>query len=91
MWTRRTKYADFVTNVVILHEEFVSPHYVVVEIPCDSFIQKLGSLSKEWRNYAWRKVCSYARLQRCQTLVTRERGTHLVVAQLSILLVFPQD
>ena len=48
MWTRRTKYADFVTNVVILHEEFVSPHYVVVEIPGDGFIQKLGTLSKEW-------------------------------------------
>jgi hypothetical protein len=48
MRIRRTKYADFVTNVVILHEEFVSPHYVVVEIPGDSLIQKLGSLSKEW-------------------------------------------
>jgi hypothetical protein len=48
MWTRRTKDADFVTNVVILHEEFVSPHYMVVEIPGDSFIQKLGTLSKEW-------------------------------------------
>jgi len=48
MWTRRTKYADFVTNVVILHEEFVSPHNMVVEIPGDGFIQKLGSPSKEW-------------------------------------------
>ena len=48
MWTRRTKYADFVTNVVILHEEFVSPHNMVVEIPGDSLIQKLGSLTEEW-------------------------------------------
>lgn len=48
MWTRRTKYADFVTNVVILHEEIVSPYHMIVEIPGDSFIQKLGSLSKEW-------------------------------------------
>jgi len=48
MWTRQTKYVDFVTNVVILHEEFISPHNMVVEIPGDSFIQKLGSPSKEW-------------------------------------------
>ena len=48
MWARRTKYADFVTNVVILHEEFISPHHMIVEIPGDAFVHKLGSVSKEW-------------------------------------------
>ena len=46
MWTRWTKYADFVSNTIILHKEFVSPNHMIIEIPCNSFVQNLSHIRK---------------------------------------------
>jgi len=58
----RTKYANFVADVIILHEELVAPHHMLIKVPSKSLVQSFRDLSKEWRNDAWLDVCSYTRL-----------------------------
>jgi hypothetical protein len=92
MWTRRTEQANFVANIVILHEEQVTIDYMLIEVPSNSLIQERRKPLKEGFNDAWRKVCSYSclRTHKRSALETLKRGTHLIVAQLVLDLIFPQ-
>lgn len=92
MWTRRTEQANFVANIVILHEEQVTIDHMLIEVPSNSLIQERRKPLKERFNDARRKVCSYSclRTHKRSALETLKRGTHLVVAQLVLDLIFPQ-
>lgn len=92
MWTGRTEQANFVANIVVLHEELVTIDYMLIEVPSNSLIQKRRKPLKKRLNDARRKVCSYSclRTHRQSALETVKWGTHLVVAQLVLDFIFPQ-
>ena len=91
--TGRTKQANFVANFVVLHDELVTIHHMLIEVQSNSLIHARRTPINDRRNDARREVCSYSRLQ---THVIRNIGncktgnTHLVVAQLVLNVIFRQ-
>jgi len=73
----QTEYANFVTNVVILHKELVTLYHMLREIPGKGLVQNAREHSKGWFNDARCKVCSYARLRRCKNAGNKKTGYSL--------------
>ena len=91
IWTRLTEQTNSVANVIILHEESVTIYHVLIEVPSDSLIQDLRSPLKDRPNNTPCEIGSYSRLQINKSVLEgAERGTHLVIAQLFLDLVFSQ-
>jgi hypothetical protein len=62
----RTEDGDAVTLVIILHEEFVTFHYVLGKVPRKCFVKNPGSDAEERRDDARLKVGPDASLRNSQ-------------------------
>jgi hypothetical protein len=74
IWTRRTKQANSVVNIVVLHEELVTIYDMLIEVPSNSLIQERRPPTKERPNDARLKVSSYSGLQTISSIGHRKTG-----------------
>lgn len=91
---REAEDADAVAELVVLHEELVAGHDVVVEIVGEHEVDQLVCLGVQRRGDLWDGVCADARLH-CRSAkgvdVIRQEGTHLVVTELAPAVALGED
>lgn len=91
---REAEDADAVAELVVLHEELVAGHDVVVEIVGEHEVDQLVRLGVQRRGDLWDCICADAGL-RCRSAkgvdVIRQEDTHLVVTELAPAVALGED